>query len=79
MKTFILVGEQGVSKFNNEDWKQFEDCILQDFDGDIISWDKETDSVSTLLNMLSGWDDFIELSEQDLKDIEANTKIEILW
>ena len=25
------------------------------------------------------WNDFIELSEQDLKDIEANTKIEIEW
>ena len=79
MKTFILVGEQAVSRFNNEDWKQFEECILQDFDGDIISWSKETDEVSELLQQLQGWDNFIELSEQDLKDIETNTKIEILW
>ena len=40
---------------------------------------KETDDVSELLEQLKGWNDFIELSEQDLKDIEANTKIEILW
>ena len=79
MKTFILVGEQAVSRFNNQDWEQFEEIILEDFDGDIIAWDKEADSTSTLLNMLSGWNDFIELSEQDLKDIEANTKIEIEW
>jgi|GEM_PF-5273742 len=79
MKTFVLVGEQAVSRFNNEDWKQFEECILQDFDGDIISWSKETDEVSELLQQLQGWDNFIELSEQDLKDIETNTKIEILW
>ena len=79
MKTFILVGEQAVSRFNNQDWEQFEEIILEDFDGDIIAWDKEADSTSTLLNMLRGWNDFIELSEQDLKDIEANTKIEIEW
>ena len=79
MKTFILVGEQAVSRFNNQDWEQFEEIILEDFDGDIIAWDKEADSTSTLLNMLSGWDNFIELSQQDLKDIEANTKIEIEW
>ena len=79
MKTFILVGEQAVSRFNNQDWKQFEETILEDFDGDIIAWDKETDSISTLLNMLNGWDNFIELSQQDLKDIETSTKIEIVW
>ena len=79
MKTFILVGEQAVSRFNNQDWEQFEETILEDFNGDLIAWNKETDEVSELLEQLSGWNDFIELSEQDLKDIESNTKIEILW
>ena len=32
-----------------------------------------------ILEQLKGWNDFIELSEQDLKDIEVNTKIEIEW
>ena len=71
MKTFILVGERAIANFQAD--------ILMDYTGDIISWNKETDNVSTLLNQLQGWNDFIELSEQGLKDIEANTKIEILW
>ena len=75
MKTFVLVGEQAVSRFNNGDWKQFEECILQDFDGDIISWSKETDEVSELLQQLQGWDNFIELSEQDLKELKLILKL----
>ena len=79
MKTFILVGERAIANFQEENWSDFQANVLMDYDGDIISWNKETDSVSTLLDMLSGWNDFIELSEQDLKDIEVNTKIEIDW
>ena len=79
MKTFILVGEQAIIDFDNRDWETLEKLILGNQNGDIIAWDKETDRVDTLLDMLSGWNDFIELSEQDLKDIEANTKIEIEW
>ena len=79
MKTFILLGEQAVCDLRNEDWQSLEDSILEQFNGDLIAWDKETDEVSELLEQLKGWNDFIELSEQDLKDIEANTKIEILW
>ena len=79
MKTFILVGEQAITNFQEENWSDFQADVLMDYTGDIIAWNKETDDVSTLLDMLSGWNDFIELSEQDLKDIEANTKIEILW
>lgn len=79
MKTFILVGEQAITNFQEENWSDFQADILMDYTGDIISWNKETDDVSELLEQLRGWNDFIELSEQDLKDIEANTKIEILW
>lgn len=79
MKTFILVGERAIANFQEENWSDFQADILMDYTGDIISWNKETDNVSTLLNQLQGWNDFIELSEQGLKDIEANTKIEILW
>ena len=79
MKTFILVGEQAITNFQEENWSDFQADVLMDYTGDIIAWNKETDDVSTLLDMSSGWNDFIELSEQDLKDIEANTKIEILW
>lgn len=79
MKTFILIGEKAILDLENEDWKALENSVLEDFNGDLIAWDKETESVSELLEQLRGWNDFIELSEQDLKDIEANTKIEIEW
>ena len=79
MKTFILVGEQAITNFQEENWSDFQADVLMDYRGDIISWNKETDEVSELLEQLRGWNDFIELSEQDLKDIEANTKIEIDW
>ena len=79
MKTFILLGEKAVTNFQEENWSDFQANILMDYTGDIVAWDKEADKVGTLLDMLSGWNDFIELSEQDLKDIESNTKIEINW
>ena len=79
MKTYILLGEKAILDFENQDWKVLENSVLEDFNGDLIAWNKETDEVSELLEQLSGWNDFIELSEQDLKDIEANTKIEIEW
>jgi hypothetical protein len=79
MKTFILVGEQAIDDFYNRDWEALEKLILGNQNGDIIAWNRETDKIGTLLDMLNGWNDFIELSQQDLKDIEANTKIEILW
>lgn len=78
MKTFILLGEQVVINFQEENWSDLEENVL-DNAGDIIAWDKETDDVSELLEQLKGWNDFVELSEQDLKEIEANTKIKINW
>lgn len=73
----ILVGEQAVRDFQNENWEALETTILEDYGGDIIGWNKETDNVSTLLDMLRGWDNFVELSEEDLKDIETKTEIKI--
>ena len=79
MKTFILLGEKVITNFQEENWSDFQANVLMDYAGDIVAWNKETDDVSELLEQLKGWNDFIELSEQDLKDIEANTKIEIKW
>lgn len=73
--THILVGESAVNHFFDKDWDKLEESILEITNGDIVGWDKETDKVSTLLDMLSGWGDFIELSADDLKDITLNTKI----
>ena len=79
MKTFILLGEKTITNFQEENWSDFQANILMDYAGDIVAWNRETDDVSELLEQLKGWNDFIELSEQDLKDIEASTKIEINW
>ena len=79
MKTFILLGEKTITNFQEENWSDFQANILMDYAGDIVAWNRETDDVSELLEQLKGWNDFIELSEQDLKDIEANTKIKIKW
>lgn len=76
MKTFILVGETAVKKFQYEDWDGLEEAILENND-DIVSWDRETGTIVELLNILNGWDDFVELSAEDLKTISSNTKIEI--
>ena len=75
MKTYILVGEQGVKDFKNEDWESLEENLLDNYDADIVAWDKNTESVSELLEMLRGWDDFTELSQEDLETIEINTKV----
>lgn len=78
MRTYILLGEQAVKDFQSNDWESLEYTILENFNGDLVAWDKEIDSVSELLNTLTGWDSFIELSSHDLKEIRDNTKIEII-
>lgn len=78
MKTYILVGEQGVKDFRNEDWESLEESVLDNYDADVIAWNKSTESVSELLEMLRGWDDFTELSQEDIRDIQNNTKVIIL-
>ena len=78
MKTYILLGEVAIKHFYNEDWSDFQESILMVSTGDIIAWDKETSDVGSLLDMLSGWNQFIELSEKDLTDIRLNTQIEII-
>lgn len=75
---YILVGEQGVKDFRNEDWESLEENILDNYDAEIVAWDKNAESVSELLEMLRGWDDFIELFQEDIKNIENNTKVVIL-
>lgn len=79
MKTkYILLGESCINHFENEDWKELEYCVLENFNGDIISWNKK-DKLEELLEQLRGWNNFIILGKKDLKRIEKNTKIEIKW
>lgn len=77
MKTYILVGSEAVRLLDEMDWQELEQSILYDFNGDIVAWDKNTDDVSELLEMLNGWDDFRELSEKELEIISLNTEIKI--
>lgn len=76
MKTYILLGLTSINYFYNENWNELDKSIQFNI-GNIIAWDKESDSVSCLLDMLKGWNEFIELSLEDLKLIEQNTSIEI--
>ena len=78
MKTHILVGSLAVKFFEEEEWEHLERSVLQTQSGDIIAWNKETDSVSELIESLKGWEDFIELSGEDLKEITLNTNIIIV-
>ena len=78
MKTHILVGSLAVKFFEEEEWEYLERSVLQTQSGDIIAWNKETDSVSELIESLKGWEDFIELSGEDLKEITLNTNIVIV-
>ncbi|RTK93178.1 MAG: hypothetical protein EKK64_10700 [Neisseriaceae bacterium] len=75
MKTYILVGETAVNHFLQNDFQELETAI-DVITGDIISFDKETESITTLLDMLRGWNDFIELSANDIQEIKQNTNIE---
>lgn len=77
MNTYILVGETAVNHFENQDWKELEELILECKGGDIIAFDNAIEQISELLEQLKGWNDFIELTFEDLQLIKENTKIEI--
>ena len=78
MKTYILVGRWAVESLFDQEWNTLERDILMNNNGDIIAWDKETEDVATLLDMLHGWDNFIELDTEDIENIKNNTKIQIV-
>ena len=78
MKTHILVGSLAVKFFEEEEWEHLERSVLQTKSGEIIAWNKETDSVSELIKNPKVWEDFIELSGEDLKEITLNTNIVIV-
>jgi len=54
MKTYILVGSEAVRLLDEMDWQELKQSILYDFNGDIVSWNKVTDDISELLEMLNG-------------------------
>ena len=78
MKTYILVGRWAVESLFDQEWNTLERDILMNNNGDILAWNKETEDVATLLDMLHGWDNFIELDTEDIENIKNNTKIQIV-
>lgn len=79
MTHYILCGSYSVASFNNQDWKSLEEEILETNEGEIIAFNTSEfkNGLHELLNSLSGWNDFIELSKDDLELISKNTLIEI--
>ena len=78
MKHYILAGEEAVNHFQEENWAELQGCVLMENSGDIFSFDySNSNPISELLEQLRGWTNYIELSEEDMKDIEKNTLIEI--
>ena len=75
---YILAGEEAVNHFQEENWAELQGCVLMENSGDIFSFDySNLNPISELLEQLRGWNNYIELSEEDMKDIEKNTLIEI--
>lgn len=79
MTHYILCGENAIENFNNQHWNLLELDILEMQNGELISFDTSEfrNGLHELLESLSGWSQFIELSEQNLTDIERNTTISI--
>jgi len=79
MTHYILCGSYSVASFNNQDWRSLEEGILETNEGEIIAFNTSEfkNGLHELFNSLSGWNDFIELSKDDLDLISKNTLIEI--
>jgi len=77
MKTFILAGSEAVKHLFDEKYHKLEKSILRDCSGEIYSFDPtQKNCLSELLEQLKGWNDFIELSDSAIKEIEENTSIQ---
>lgn len=76
MKKYILAGEQAVKSYEQQDWECLKDDLM-DYSGVIIEWDSEKQSLSSLLSLLNGWDNFVELTEQEVKTINKTKKYKI--
>lgn len=77
MGHFILSGTEAVTNFQNGNFEELEQDILNKGNGEIYYFDySEPNALSELLNQLDGWNEFIELSESDINEIKLNTIIE---
>ncbi len=77
MGHFILAGTEAVTNYQDGNFKELEQDILNKGDGEIYYFDySEPNALSELLNQLNGWNDFIELSEAEVNEIKTKTIIE---
>lgn len=79
MTHYILCGKNAIENFEQQNWNLLELDILKLNKGELISFETSEfkNGIGELLNSLKRWSDFIELSENDLKEISSNTKIKI--
>lgn len=69
MEKIILVGNRAVSAFLDNDYDLINEIINEDYDGKIVYWNMETDTLTELLDQLNGWDAFIEITEHHVSRI----------
>lgn len=69
MEKIILVGKRAVSAFLDNDYDLINEIINEDYDGKIVYWNMETDTLTELLDQLNGWDAFIEITEHHVTRI----------
>ncbi len=69
MEKIILVGKRAVSAFLDNDYDLINEIINEDYDGKIVYWNMETDTLTELLDQLDGWDAFIEITEHHVTRI----------
>jgi hypothetical protein len=78
MTHYILAGETACNHFWNKRWRALEKSIKMNNEGRIYSFDySQPNALSKLLDNVHGWNNFIELSNEDIKEIVSKTTIKL--
>lgn len=78
MTHYILAGEIACSHFWNKRWKALEKSINTNNEGRIYTFDySKPNALSKLIDNVHGWNNFFELSKEDLQQIALKTNIKI--
>ena len=75
---YILAGETACNHFWNQKWKALEASIMTKNEGIIYAFDySKPNALSKLIDNVHGWNNFFELSNEDIKQIVSKTKIKL--
>ena len=75
---YILAGETACNHFWNKKWKALEASIMTKNEGIIYAFDySKPNALSKLIDNVHGWNNFFELSNEDIKQIVSKTKIKL--